>query len=96
MIQFADHFSQFLSIDKEVIRLKAQDVYKRDMSNFNEQAFVEDIGIQNWNATNHEDSNSKINDFIWRIEKIKICLKSYFSGSSIMLKVRPTFILFFL
>ena len=68
LIQFADHFSQFLSIDKEVIRLKAQDVYKRDMSNFNEQAFLDDISIQNWNATNHEDSNSKFNDFIWRIE----------------------------
>lgn len=68
LIQFADHFSQFLSVSKEVVRLKPHDVHRRDMSNFNEQLFIDDISIQNWNVYNHADINSKFNDFLWRIE----------------------------
>ena len=68
LIKFADHFSQFLSINKEVIRLKHNDIYKRDLSNFDEKLFIDDVSIQNWNANNLKDTNSKFNDFLWRVE----------------------------
>ena len=68
LINFADHFSQFLSINKEINRIKLHDVYRRDLSNFDEKSFINDISIQNWNANNFEDTNCKFNDFIWRLE----------------------------
>ena len=42
--------------------------YKRDLSNFDENSFSDDITLQNWNANSLEDTNSKFNDFLWRIE----------------------------
>ena len=68
LIKFADHFSQFLSINKEISRLKRGAVYKRDLSSFDDQMFIDDISIQNWNAHNFKDTNSKFNDFLWRVE----------------------------
>ena len=50
LIKFADHFSQFLSVNKNLIKLKPNDVYKRDYRNFNEKSFTDDISIQNWSA----------------------------------------------
>ena len=46
LVKFSDHFPQFLSINKEVIKLKPIDVYKRDMSNFDEKFFIDDISLQ--------------------------------------------------
>ena len=67
LIKFADHFSQFLSVNKEVIRLKSQDVYRRDLTNFDEKSFTDDISIQNWNVNNLEETNIKFDDFLWRL-----------------------------
>ena len=36
LIKFADHFTQFLSINKEVTKVKQNTVYKRDFREFNE------------------------------------------------------------
>ena len=36
LIKFADHFSQFLSIEKEISKIKPSDIYKRDLTNYNE------------------------------------------------------------
>ena len=36
LIQLSDHLSQFLSIKKEIIRVKPPVIYKRDLSKFNE------------------------------------------------------------
>ena len=46
LVKFSEHFAQFLSINKEVIRIKPNDVYKRDMSKFDEQSFIDDISIK--------------------------------------------------
>ena len=68
LIKFADHFSQFLSINKEVSKVKPVDVYKRDYRNFDEKYFIDDISIQNWTAAVTNDVNSKFDDFLWRVE----------------------------
>ena len=38
------------------------------MKNFNGQLFLDDVSIQNWNATDHVGTNDKFNDFVWRLE----------------------------
>ena len=63
LIQFSDHLSQFLSIEKKIKRVKPADIHKRDLSNFDEQSFINDISIQNWNVHNLEGTNNKFNDF---------------------------------
>ena len=68
LIKFADHFSQFLSVKKEIIRYQPNDIYKRDLSNFNKNMFVDDVSIQNWNPNNFDNVNSIFDDFKWRLE----------------------------
>ena len=41
LIKFADHFSQFLSIKKKVLKKKPKAVYKRDYSSFVENDFID-------------------------------------------------------
>ena len=43
LVQFADHLAQFLTIEKNVDRVKPMDVFKQDYSNFDENIFLEDI-----------------------------------------------------
>ena len=64
LVQFADHFPQFLSINKEINKLKPTNIFKHDLSNFDEKLFIDDISIQNWNANNYTDTNMKFNDFM--------------------------------
>ena len=68
LIKFADHFSQFLSIKKEITKVKQNDVYKHDFRNFDEKSFIDDISIQNWSPNNSNGANSNFNDFLWRVE----------------------------
>ena len=68
LIKFADHFSQFLCINREITKLKPSDTYRIDYSNFNEKLFVEDVSIQNWFANVSRGTNAKFDDFIWRLE----------------------------
>ena len=68
LIKFADHFSQFLSVKKEIIRLQPNDIYKRDLTNFDKNLFVDDVSIQNWNPNKLDNVNSKFDDFQWRLE----------------------------
>ena len=68
LIKLADHFAQFLTVDKEIVRVKPHDIFKRDFANFDEKLFIEDMSIQNWNTDNLEDTNAKFNDFLWRVE----------------------------
>ena len=58
LIKFADHFSQFLSISKEITKVKQNTIYLRDFREFNEESFVDDISIQNWVANNPIETNS--------------------------------------
>ena len=68
LIKFADHFTQFLSINKEIVKLIPKAIYKRDFSKFDEKSFIDDMSIQNWEASNFTDTNSTFDDFVWRIE----------------------------
>ena len=45
----SDHFSQFISVIRPKIDLKAISFYKRDYSQFSEQSFRDDVSIQNYN-----------------------------------------------
>ena len=68
IIKIADHLLQFISIDKSNVEYNKTNLYKRDYKKFNEQSFIDDISIQNWENL-LPDTNSKFNDFIWRLEE---------------------------
>ena len=48
----------FLSINKEIIKPSTSNVFKRDFSSFEENMYIDDVSIQNWNNNLH-DTNSK-------------------------------------
>ena len=68
LIKFADHLTQFISIDMEISKAKHTPIYRRDFTHFDEQLFKDDLSIQNWNPNNANDTNTKFNDFLWRTE----------------------------
>ena len=56
LIQFADHLAQFLSIKKKIVRAKHIPVYRRNVSDYNEQLYIDDVSIQTWNPNKLQDS----------------------------------------
>ena len=68
LLLLSDHFPQFLFINKHIPRIKKKDIFKRDMSKFENNAFIDDVSIQNWNAFENIDTNTKFDDFLWRLE----------------------------
>ena len=72
LIQFADHLSQFLCIDKYVERRKPIDIFKRNYSNFDENKFLDDIAIQDWNSNNN--TNIYFDNFLTTLEN---CLEKH-------------------
>ena len=68
LIQLADYLAQFISVEIKVNKIKPHDRYKRDLTNYQQQSFLEDINIQNWNNENLEGTDNKFNDFLWRLE----------------------------
>ena len=68
LISFADHFTPFISVDKNLTRNGLTPLYARNYANFNPESFTDDVSIQNWNYHNLEDTNAKFNDFLWRLE----------------------------
>ena len=67
MINFSEHFCQFVSVNRKKIDLKKANVYKRDYSKFNTQSFRDDISIQKWDNT-YDNVNDQFNDFYGRLE----------------------------
>ena len=63
-----DHFPQFLSVNKSLAKIKPKSIYKRDFANYDEESFIEDVNIQNWNTNVDSDTNYKFTDFYWRLE----------------------------
>ena len=63
LIMFADHFSQFLSVNKPLYRPKPSTLYRYDYSKFNESSFVDDISIQRWKII-PQDANASLNDLL--------------------------------
>ena len=50
------------------MRAKHIPVFRRNSSDYNEQSYIDDVSIQNWNVNNLQDTNQKFNDFAWRLE----------------------------
>ena len=68
ILQVADHFLQFISVNKKhtVNHIKSN-YYKRDYKMFNEQDFLNDLSANDWD-NNITDTNAKYNIFIWDLE----------------------------
>ena len=68
LIELADHLSQFLYISLNNVTYKPKSIiYKHDYSKFNEQSFLDDVSIQQWNSDS-QDVNTLFNDFSWRLK----------------------------
>ena len=63
LISFADHFTQFLSVDKTVDKTKPSDLYQRNYKHFNSNSFIDDVSTWNWNYIKTQDVNTKFDDF---------------------------------
>ena len=68
LVKFADHFSQFLIINKEIVKLKANDTFRRDYSNFEDNAFIDDVSFQRIGVDDINGTDLKFDDFLWRLE----------------------------
>ena len=66
LINIADHFSQFVSVDKMSFNQKNINLYKRNYKKFNEKSFIDDLSLQIWE--NNLDVNEKFTDFNCRLE----------------------------
>ena len=62
LVQFVAHLPQFLSIDKNVDRVKSRDIFKRDYTNFGKNTFVEDIATQDRCSDNN--TNKYFDNFL--------------------------------
>ena len=64
---FSEHFPQLISVKREKIDYKSQNVYIRDYSKFSTERFRDDVSIQNWNK--YDNINDQFNDFYWRLNE---------------------------
>ena len=67
LLTLSEHFSQFISVNREVIDFKMINVYQRDYSKFSNESFWDDVSIQNWNYT-HENVHNLFKDFYSKLE----------------------------
>ena len=61
------HLSQFISVKKEKLNFKKQNIYVRDYSKFSSASFREDVSLQNFNHR-HNSIDDQFNDFFWRLD----------------------------
>ena len=66
-LTLSEHFSQFISVTREKIDFKHQNVYIRDYSKFSNESFRDDVSIQYWNYT-HENMHGLFKDFYSKLE----------------------------
>ena len=67
IMDFSDHYSQFVPIERERLDFKKITMYKRNYSTFSEDSFRDDISIQNFD-NNLEDVNDQFKDFYLRLK----------------------------
>ena len=72
LIEFADHLSQFASISKHNPNTPTEICYKLDQSKFNENLFLEDLSIQNFE--DKENANDSFSDLL---DKYEACVKRH-------------------
>ena len=63
----SEHFSQFLSVKREMVDIKKVNIYQRDYTNFSSDSFREDVSIQNWKHT-HDNVHDSFSDFYSKLE----------------------------
>ena len=66
LIEMADHLTQFVSITRSDSDRKKETFFKRDYKNWDENQFIDDLSIQNWQNSN--DANTSFNDVLYRLE----------------------------
>ena len=67
LIEIADHLAQFISVEKDIGNKTQPNYYKRDYKQWQDEAFMDDLSIQNW-QNDLQDMNEIYDDFIWRFK----------------------------
>ena len=67
LLTLSEHFSQFISVNREKIDLKSINIYQRDHSKFSNESFQDDVSIQTWNYA-HENIHQAFKDFYTKLE----------------------------
>ena len=67
LLTLSEHFSQFISVNREKLDLKNIIVYQRDYSKFSNESFRNDVLIQTWNYA-LENVNAAFKDFYTKLE----------------------------
>ena len=65
-LTLSEHFSQFASINRGSIDTKKITMYGRNMKNFSEDAFRDDVAIQQWRMDTN-DPSTLMADLSWRL-----------------------------
>ena len=66
LLTLSEHFSQFLSVERENVDLKEINIYLQDYSTFSSESF-RDVSIQNW-VYSHDNVHDSFNDFYNKLE----------------------------
>ena len=66
-LTLSEHFSQFASVNRGKIDIKNTVMYGRNMRNFSEDAFREDVSIQQWRRDT-DDPCLLMSDLFWRLD----------------------------
>ena len=74
LFQFADHLCQFVSIQKNMDRIKPICVYRRDLGKIDHHLFSNELNLAFHDLNNHEGTNGKFNSFLNAINQ---CLDKY-------------------
>ena len=67
LLTLSEHFSQFLSVKREMVDIKKVNIYQRDYTNISSDSFREDVSIQNWEYT-HDNVHDSFSDFYSKLE----------------------------
>ena len=66
-LTLSEHFSQFASVNRGKIDVKKIVMYGRNMKNFSESAFREDVSIQQWRQDT-DNPSILMGDMYWRLD----------------------------
>ena len=67
LLNLSEHFSQFISVNREIIDLKKLNIYQREYSKFSVESFRDDVSIQNWRYS-QENVHDLFKDFYSKLE----------------------------
>ena len=69
--KISDHLPQFLIVDNLKVNYKVLNYYKKDFSKFNEEKFINDFSLLDWNSisSDYMDANTKFDIFYDQISQ---------------------------